>query len=98
MGTAFVFKTFPILLLSSLCAFAQGHPPSPVPQNVLPPTDQKLLRPALIPWQLLNATEHHGNGTMQNVLSIQRLNTEGGKPPANGCGNSHEGAQLRVFY
>jgi hypothetical protein len=51
-----------------------------------------------IPWLLLTATGHQGNGTMQNVLSVQRLNTEGGRPPANGCGNSHEGSQLRVPY
>ncbi len=54
--------------------------------------------PHSIPWLLLTATGHQGNGTMQNVLSIQRLNTEGGRPPANGCGNSHEGSQLRVPY
>jgi hypothetical protein len=54
--------------------------------------------PHSIPWLLLSATEHHGNGVMQDVLSIQRLNTEGGRPPANSCGSSQQGAQLRVPY
>jgi hypothetical protein len=35
---------------------------------------------------------------MKNVSSIQRLQTKGGKAPANGCDESHRGAQARVSY
>jgi Protein of unknown function (DUF3455) len=35
---------------------------------------------------------------MSRVLSIQRLNTKGGKEPANGCDNSHVRREVRVPY
>ena len=35
-----------------------------------------------IPWLLLTATGHSGNGMFANVSSIQRVHTEGGQPPA----------------
>lgn len=51
-----------------------------------------------VPWLLLTATEHVGNGTMTPVLSIQRLNTKGGKAPAEGCDANRAGTVLRVPY
>jgi Protein of unknown function (DUF3455) len=54
--------------------------------------------PESIPWLLLTATDHTGDGVMKNVSSIQRLQTKGGKAPANGCEESHKGAQARVSY
>ena len=54
--------------------------------------------PESIPWLLLTATGHKGDGVMKNVSSIQRLQTKGGKAPANGCGASHKGEQARVAY
>jgi uncharacterized protein DUF3455 len=54
--------------------------------------------PESIPWLLLTATGHTGDGVMQNVSSIQRLQTKGGKAPASGCEQSHKGAQARVSY
>src|ERR1700678_3492215 len=54
--------------------------------------------PESIPWLLLTATGHAGDGVMKNVSSIQRLRTKGGKPPANGCDASHKGVQARVSY
>ncbi len=54
--------------------------------------------PESIPWLLLTATGHTGDGAMKNVSSIQRLQTKGGKAPANGCEESHKGAQARVSY
>src|SRR5580704_9105349 len=41
--------------------------------------------PESIPWLLLTATSHEGDGVMKNVSSIQRLHTKGGKAPASGC-------------
>jgi hypothetical protein len=54
--------------------------------------------PESIPWLLLTATGHTGDGVMKNVSSIQRLQTKGGKAPVNGCETSHKGQQARVSY
>jgi len=51
-----------------------------------------------IPWLLLEAVHHEGQGSMTEVLTIQRLNTKGGKPPAAGCDLSHIGSETRVPY
>lgn len=51
-----------------------------------------------VPWLRLDAIQHDGNGTMSQVVSIQRLNTKGGKAPENGCDNSHAGTVARVPY
>ena len=51
-----------------------------------------------IPWLLLSATGHQGSGIMTGVLSIQRLDTKGGKAPTTGCDTSHIGAEIRVPY
>jgi hypothetical protein len=54
--------------------------------------------PASIPWLLLTAAQHEGEGVMKNVSSIQRLSTKGGKPPVSGCDASHKGAETRSHY
>jgi Protein of unknown function (DUF3455) len=54
--------------------------------------------PESIPWLLLTATGHKGDGKLKNVSSIQRLQTKGGKAPATGCDQSHKAAQARVPY
>ena len=51
-----------------------------------------------VPWLRLDAIRHEGNGTMSQVLSIQRLNTKGGKAPVNGCDSSHTGSEARAPY
>jgi hypothetical protein len=51
-----------------------------------------------IPWLLLTAADHSGTGLMSNVASIQRLNTRGGKAPADGCDPAHDGTESRVSY
>jgi len=51
-----------------------------------------------VPWLLLTAVDHSGNGLLTNVTHIQRLNTKGGKAPAAGCDASHAGAETRVPY
>jgi uncharacterized protein DUF3455 len=51
-----------------------------------------------IPWLLLTATDHQGNGIMKEVSSIQRLSTKGGKAPTTGCDASHKGEKSRAHY
>jgi|HubBroStandDraft_1064217.scaffolds.fasta_scaffold60617_2 hypothetical protein len=51
-----------------------------------------------VPWLLLSAKDHAGNGMLSRVTSIQRLDTSGGKAPAGGCSESDLGKQLRVPY
>ena len=54
--------------------------------------------PESIPWLLLTATGHTGDGVMKNVSSIQRLQTKGGRAPANGCDASHRDEHARISY
>jgi hypothetical protein len=54
--------------------------------------------PQSIPWLMLTAADHSGDGVMKSVSSIQRLHTKGGKAPASGCDASHKGAQSRSPY
>jgi hypothetical protein len=51
-----------------------------------------------IPWLLLNAKSNSGNGVFARTTSIQRLDTSGGMPPADGCDAKREGSEARVPY
>lgn len=51
-----------------------------------------------IPWLLLDAKANYGSGMLAHVASVQRLNTTGGKAPADGCDSSHAGEERRVPY
>jgi hypothetical protein len=51
-----------------------------------------------IPWLLLTAIGHDGDGAMKNVASIQRRHTKGGKAPASGCSASRKDEKIRVHY
>jgi hypothetical protein len=51
-----------------------------------------------IPWLLLVAVSHDGEGGMDEVTSIQRLSTTGGVAPATGCDADHVGAVQGVPY
>ena len=51
-----------------------------------------------IQWLLLTATDHTGEGLFSRVTSIQRLNTQGGKPPATACDPSQPTAETRSSY
>lgn len=51
-----------------------------------------------IPWLLVNIVAHEGSGVLSRAMSIQRLNTKGGKAPASGCDASHSGQEVRVPY
>lgn len=56
-------------------------------------------KPEAIPWLLLAAARHSGEGILSRVTSIQRIHTEGGLPPsANTCDASANGRELRSSY
>ncbi len=54
--------------------------------------------PNAIPWLLLSAKSTSGNGVFSRTKSIQRLNTVGGKAPAEGCTQAQAGKETRVPY
>lgn len=51
-----------------------------------------------IPWLVLRASSHAGNGVMASVQYIVRAHTEGGAAPASGCDAGHAGTEVRVPY
>ena len=52
-----------------------------------------------IPWLLLAAASHTGEGILSRVTSIQRIHTEGGlAPAANTCDGSASGKESRSVY
>ncbi len=51
-----------------------------------------------IPWLLLNVTARNGDGALSKVTSIQRVNTKGGQPPAEGCESGKEGTEVKSSY
>jgi Protein of unknown function (DUF3455) len=51
-----------------------------------------------IPWLLLTATNHSGDGILTAVTTIQRLHTKGGQPPASGCDTPHRSTETKVAY
>ncbi|MGA2592649.1 MAG: DUF3455 domain-containing protein [Bryobacteraceae bacterium] len=54
-----------------------------------------------VPWLLLKATSTttgQGTGTFARVTYIQRVDTEGGLAPAEGCDKSHAGAETSADY
>jgi hypothetical protein len=52
-----------------------------------------------IAWLLVAATGHTGDGMLAKVSSIQRINTKGGKPPAQSeCTAEKNGSESRSSY
>ncbi len=52
-----------------------------------------------IPWLLLTAASHTGEGVFRRVTSIQRIRTKGGlAPEANTCVSSASGKEARSAY
>jgi hypothetical protein len=55
--------------------------------------------PNAIPWFLLTAKSVSGSGMLGRTASIQRLQTVGGKAPADGCSQAAQaGSEVRVPY
>lgn len=56
-------------------------------------------KPDAIPWLLLTATGHKGEGILSNVTSIQRIHTKGGlAPSAYMCDAARIGTGARSAY
>jgi Protein of unknown function (DUF3455) len=52
-----------------------------------------------IPWLLVSATGHSGNGILSQVTAIQRIHTKGGQPPASAdCNSSKQAADAKSPY
>ena len=52
-----------------------------------------------IPWLLVTATGHSGNGALTRVSTIQRIHTKGGQPPpAADCNASKQGIEAKSAY
>ncbi len=51
-----------------------------------------------IPWLLVESKSNAGSGVFAKVASIQRLETVGGKAPAEGCSQATAGKELPVPY
>jgi hypothetical protein len=51
-----------------------------------------------IPWLTLSAKSNSGTGTFEHIASIQRINTEGGLAPTDGCDQSMVGKVARIPY
>jgi hypothetical protein len=54
--------------------------------------------PDAIPWLLLRAKSHSGQGQFGRVSHIQRTETKGGAAPSSGCDSVHVGAEARMRY
>jgi hypothetical protein len=55
-------------------------------------------RPGAVPWLLLKAKSNEGTGTFARVTYIQRVDTQGGVPPATGCDQARVNTEARVDY
>lgn len=56
-------------------------------------------KPDAIPWLLLTAKSHSGEGVLSRVTTIQRIHTEGGLAPnANSCKASADTTESRSPY
>lgn len=52
-----------------------------------------------IPWLLVTATGHSGDGVLSHVTSIQRINTKAGlPPPAAECSAAKQNVEVKSSY
>jgi Protein of unknown function (DUF3455) len=51
-----------------------------------------------IPWLLLTAANHSGDGILSGVTTIQRIHTKGGQAPTSGCDVPHRSSEVKVDY
>jgi hypothetical protein len=59
---------------------------------------EKAPSPSSIPWLLLEVRSSEGKGNLTGVTFIQRVDTEGGKAPDEGCDAGHAGETRKVAY
>lgn len=53
---------------------------------------------AAVPWLVLRAKAHAGEGAFASVAYVVRADTKGGLAPAAGCDQARAGAESRVPY
>jgi hypothetical protein len=51
-----------------------------------------------MPWLLIEAVNHKGDGVLSSVSYINRVNTQGGVEPVLPCDNNHLGTEKAVAY
>ncbi len=51
-----------------------------------------------VPWLVLRAKSHTGEGLFETVKYIVRSRTVGGVPPSGGCDKEHPNAEAKVDY
>ena len=56
------------------------------------------LDPDSVPWLRLDVVENSKKGQLSDVNMIQRVHTQGGQPPADGCDSAHPEAESRSRY
>ncbi len=54
--------------------------------------------PNAISWLLLSATSNSGKGLFAQIVSIQRINTKGGRAPTDDCNQALSGKLSRITY
>lgn len=61
-------------------------------------TSSKSSSEGSIPWLVLRAKSHEGDGQFASVDYVVRLQTEGGVAPTAGCDQTHVGTENRIGY
>jgi hypothetical protein len=52
-----------------------------------------------IPWLLVSVTAHSGDGALNHVTSVQRIQTHGGQPPAAAnCNAAKQNSEVKSSY
>jgi Protein of unknown function (DUF3455) len=64
--------------------------------KIIQKTDEP--REKAMPWLLIEATSHKGEGLLSTVSYINRVNTQGGLQPIKPCDSNHLGSEKAVQY
>ncbi len=54
--------------------------------------------PESVRWLLFEVTSKSGSGLLENISSVQRVDTAGGRPPPGHCSKNQLDATIRVPY
>jgi hypothetical protein len=105
-GFAWTFKAPEAKLLDDQCAQVGTHFAGPTWKVTadesavvgMKAAEAPAPTPNAIPWLLLKASSTTGNGLMNSVVAVQRVDTVGGIPPASECSAAVVGSEVRVPY
>lgn len=84
IGSHFAGPTWKLTDGSEVTGKASGHVDSPDPNSVA--------------WLRVDVVSHSGQGLLARVTTIQRINTHGGKAPAQGCDKSLVDSESKSSY